>query len=59
MVALLRIRDIFVWIRIRGSVMLTNGSVFGSYFGSGFGSCYSRGYKNRAICGYFCVTATD
>ena len=20
---------------------------------------YSRGYKNRAICGYFCVTSTD
>jgi hypothetical protein len=30
--AVLRIRDILVWIRIRGSVPQTNGS--------GFGSCY-------------------
>jgi hypothetical protein len=34
--AVLRIRDILVRIRIRGSVPRTNGS------GSGFGSCYFR-----------------
>jgi hypothetical protein len=37
----LRIHDIFVWIRIRGSMPLTNGSGFGS------GSCYFRHCPSR------------
>jgi hypothetical protein len=35
-IAVFRILDILVWIRIRGSMPLTNGSGFGS------GSCYFR-----------------
>jgi hypothetical protein len=38
--AVLRIHDILVWIRIRGSMPLTNGSGSGSGFG--MGSCYFR-----------------
>ncbi len=36
-----RIHDILVWIRIRGSMPLTNGS------GSGSGSCYFRHWPSR------------
>ncbi len=38
-----RIYDILVWIRIRGSMPLTNGSGFGS----GSGSCYFRHWLSR------------
>jgi len=41
--AVLRIHDILVWIRIRGSMLLINGS--GSGFGSG--SCYFRHWPSR------------
>ena len=37
----MRIHDILVWIRIRGSMPLTNGSGFGS------GSCYFRHWPSR------------
>ncbi len=39
--AVLRIHDILMWIRIRRSMPLTNGS------GSGFGSCYFRHLPSR------------
>ncbi len=37
---MLQIHNILLWIRIRGSMPLTNGSGCGSGFGSGCGSCY-------------------
>ncbi len=40
-IAVFRILDILVWIRIRGSMPLTNGSGFGS------GSCYFRHWPSR------------
>ncbi len=39
--AVFRIHDILVWIWIRGSIPLTNGSGFG------FGSCYFRHWPSR------------
>jgi hypothetical protein len=41
--AVLRIHDILVWIWIRGSMPLTNGSGFGS------GSCYFRQWKKVTV----------
>ncbi len=52
-----RIYDILVWIRIRGSMLLTNGSGFGC----GSGSCYllywpSRGQqKTNFLIKFFCL----
>ncbi len=45
--AVLRIRDILVQIRTRGSLPLTNGSKFGSGTGTGSGSCYFRQWPSR------------
>jgi hypothetical protein len=47
--AVLRIQDILVWIWIRGSMPLTNGSGsgFGSVSGCGSGSCYFHHWPSR------------
>jgi hypothetical protein len=47
LVAVLRIRDILVQIRIRGSIPLTNGFGSGSDSGSRSGSCYFRHWPSR------------
>ncbi len=43
----LRIHEILMWIRIRGSMPLTNGSGFGSGSGCRSGSCYFRHGPSR------------
>jgi hypothetical protein len=57
----LRIHDILVWIRIRGSMPLTNGSGFGYGSGCGSGSFYfhfqkkSQNSENQGLSHYFCL----